>query len=99
MPSAKKKNVPKFHGLAGDKQDSNKQHNWLQMQLLLQSHSAEEAPFPKGPPFNEEEQNQEMKVWPFDTKMAQASQLSFTFFPKLSWVNPSLPAVWQTKGG
>lgn len=83
----KKKNnniVSKFHSLAGDKQDPNKQHKRLQMQLLLQSHSTEEALFPKGPPFNEEERNEKMKVWPFDTKMAQASKLSFTFFPKLS---------------
>lgn len=67
------------------------------MQLLLQYYSAEEAPFLKGPLFNEEERNQEMKVWPFDTKMAQASQLSFTFFPKLSRVSPVCPQSGRRK--
>lgn len=97
MPSAKKKIVSKFHALVGDKQDSKKELKRLQMQLLLQSHSAEETPFPKGPPFNEEERNQKMKVWPFDTKMAQASQLSFTFFPKLSRVTPVCPQSGRRK--
>lgn len=55
MLSAEKNIVSKFRGLAGDKQDSHKQHKRLQMQLLLQCHSTEEAPFPEGPPFNEEE--------------------------------------------